>query len=81
VIDAQIRRIDLPNQTVVVAIEEGREVALQFHPDSNIEVYEPASTGTVGGTLADLREGYWVRIAFDERQGGPCHCSSLVCVS
>jgi hypothetical protein len=81
VIEAQIRRIDLPAQTVVVSTEDGREVALHFHPDSNIEVYEPASTGTVGGTLADLREGYWVRVAFDPREGEACHCSSLVCVS
>jgi hypothetical protein len=80
-IDAQIRRIDLATRTVVVATEDGREVPLVFLPDSNIEVYEPSSTGTMGGTLSDLREGYWVRVAFDERDGGACHCSSLVCVS
>jgi len=80
VIDAQIRTIDMATRTVVVRTEEGRDVALHFHDDSNIEVYEPATTGTMGGTLADLREGYWVQVAFDERDGA-CHCSSLVCVS
>lgn len=80
-IDAQIRRIDVPGRTVVVTTEDGRELTLQFHEGSNIEVYEPATTGTMGGTLEDLREGYWVRVAFDQHDGGPCHCSSLVCVS
>ncbi len=80
-IDARISKIDLPTRTVVVTTEDGREVTLGFRDDSNIEVYEPATTGTMGGTLADLREGYWVRVAFDEHAGGACHCSSLVCVS
>jgi hypothetical protein len=81
VIDAQIRRIDPAAQTVTVVTEAGREVTLTFHEHSNVEVYEPATGGTMGGTLADLREGYWVRVAFDERGGEACHCSSLVCVS
>lgn len=80
-IDAQIRKIDVPARTVVVATEDGREVTLHFHDDTNIEVHEPTTMGTMGGTLADLREGYWVQVAFDERAGGLCHCSSLVCVS
>lgn len=80
-IDAQIRRIDVPGRTVVVATEAGREIALHFQPDSNVEVYEPATGGTMGGTLADLREGYWVKVSYDETREGACHCSSLVCVS
>jgi hypothetical protein len=81
VIDAQIRRIDLRARTVLVATDEGREVALHVPAGANVEVYEPATGGTMGGTLGDLREGYWVRVDFDERPGGACHCTSIVCVS
>jgi hypothetical protein len=81
VIDARIRTIDLPGQTVTVTTEDGRDVTLAVHEGSNIEVFEPATMGMMRGTLGDLREGYWVKVAFDERAGGACRCSALVCVS
>jgi len=81
VIDARIRTIDLPRQTLIVSTEDGREVTLAVREDSNIEILEPATLGMMRGALSDLQEGYWVRVAFDEDAGGPCHCSSLVCVS
>lgn len=80
-IDAQIRRIDLERRTVVVATEDGREFTLDIHEDTNVEVREPTTLGTMGGSLADLREGYWVQVAFEEQAGGHCHCSSLVSIS
>lgn len=80
-IDARIRTIDVPGRTVTVTTEDGRDVTLAVHDDANIEVLEPATMGMMRGTLDDLREGYWVQVAFDEHAGGPCHCSALVCVS
>ncbi|MGH7399297.1 MAG: hypothetical protein ACRELW_17365 [Candidatus Rokuibacteriota bacterium] len=80
-IQAQILKLDPANRTAVVATEDGRELTLDFPPDANIEVYEPATIGTMGGTLADLQEGYWVEVELHERGEGVCSCTSLVSVS
>ncbi len=77
----QIRSIDAANHRVVIALEEGREVAVTFTPDANIEVVEPCTLGTMGGTLEDLREGYWVEATLHEQGSHACSCSSLVCLS
>lgn len=77
----QIRSIDPANHRVVIALEEGREVTVTFAPDANIEVVEPCTLGTMGGTLEDLREGYWVEATLHEQGGHACSCSSLVCLS
>jgi len=81
VIDARIRRIDLPRRTITVTTADGRELTLAVDHHANIEVREPTTMGTMAGDLADLREGYWVQVAVEERDGGPCRCPSLVCVS
>jgi len=81
VIHAQIKKVNPAARQAVVATEDGREVTLAFPADANIEVYEPATTGTMGGTLEDLKEGYWVNVEFHENAQGPCHCTSLVCES
>lgn len=77
-IHAQIRKLDPTNRRAVVATDDGRELTLDFPVHANIEVYEPCTTGTMGGTLADLREGYWVNVAIAEPSGGVCCCTSLV---
>jgi hypothetical protein len=78
VIHAQILTLDPANRRAVVATDDGRELTLDFPPDANIEVYEPCTTGTMGGTFADLREGHWVNVAVAEPDGGVCCCTSLV---
>jgi hypothetical protein len=77
----QIRRIDPAQRLAVIALEDGREVTVTFHPDANIEVVEPATLGTMGGTLEDLKVGYWVEAALHEHGGNACSCQSLVCLS
>jgi hypothetical protein len=77
----QIRTIDATSYSAVIALEDGREVAVTFPPGANIEVVEPCTLGTMGGALEDLRVGYWVEATIDERDGHACSCSSLVCIS
>lgn len=80
-IQAQIKKVNPAARQAVVATEDGRELTLTFPENANIEVYEPATTGTMGGTLEDLREGYWVEVEIHEHAQGPCTCTSLICVS
>ena len=77
----QIKKLDIAANEAVIALEDGREVTVAFLPGANIEVHEPATMGTMGGTLADLQVGYWVEAEIHEHAGHACSCSSLVCVS
>jgi hypothetical protein len=77
----QIRQIDAEQRTAVIALEDGREIALSFPPSANIEVLEPTTLGTMGGTLHDLKVGYWVNAAVPAPADGACSCTSLVCLS
>jgi hypothetical protein len=77
----QIREVDVTNRTAVIALEDGREVAVSFPPSANIEVLEPATLGTMGGILDDLKVGYWVNASIHEPANGVCSCNSLVCLS
>lgn len=80
-VHAQIRKLDHANRVAVVATEDGRELTLTFPANANIEVYEPATIGMMGGTLEDLREGYWVDVEISQPTAGSCSCTSLVSVS
>jgi hypothetical protein len=77
----QIRKLDLVADSAVIALEDGREVTVTFPPGANIEVHEPATMGTMGGTLADLQVGYWVDATIHEHADHACSCTSLLCVS
>jgi len=78
----QITHLDPERNLATIAFEDGRKVTVTFPPDANIEVHEPSTMGTMGGTLADLRVGYWVEASIHEHGGdGPCSCSALICVS
>jgi hypothetical protein len=77
----QLRSIDAVARRAVIALEEGREVAVTFPAHANIEVREPATLGTMGGRLEDLRVGYWVEVSLHEAEGHACACTSLVCLS
>jgi hypothetical protein len=77
----QIRQIDTEQRTAVIALEDGREIALSFPPSANIEVLEPTTLGTMGGTLGDLKVGYWVDASIPTPAESACSCSSLVCFS
>jgi hypothetical protein len=79
-VDGQIRQLDPSHRQVVIALDDGREVTVTLAPEANIEVVEPTTLGTMGGTFDDLRVGYWVK-AEVSGQGEACGCSSLVCVS
>jgi hypothetical protein len=80
-VNGQIRQLDPSNRRAVIALENGREVTVTFAPTANIEVLEPATLGTMGGTLEDLRVGYWVEAELHEHGNDSCSCSSLICIS
>lgn len=77
----QILEIDPVENRAVIQFENGRRQAVTFAPHANIEVLEPCTMGTMGGTLDDLRVGYWVEAAVDDRGSQVCACSSLRCLS
>lgn len=80
-VQGQIRQLDPTRRTAVIVFEDGREVSVTFPPKANIEVREPATMGTMGGTIEDLKVGYWVNVEIHEHGSAPCSCSSLVCIS
>ena len=77
----QIRSVDPTKHLAVIALEDGREVAVTFPEHANIEVVEPCTLGTMGGTLEDLKVGYWVEASLDEQGEHGCSCRSLVSLS
>ena len=77
----QILEIDPVKSYAVIQFENGRRQSVTFAADANIEVLEPCTMGTMGGTLADLRVGYWVEAAVDDNGAPVCSCSSLRCLS
>lgn len=77
----QIRKIDPAKSFAVIAFDDGRETEVTFTPDANIEVVEPCTLGTMGGTLQDLKVGYWVEATLHEHGDTACSCSSLLCIS
>jgi hypothetical protein len=82
VIEAQIKKIDLAQRTVVVTTQDKQELTLTFPTGANIEVTEPSTMGTMGGDLEDLREGYFVEVELGAHgSDGQCACASLVCIS
>jgi len=80
-VQGQIRHLDPAKRLAVIGLDDGREVSVTFPPKANIEVREPSTMGTMGGTLEDLQVGYWVNVEIHEHGNGPCSCSSLVCIS
>jgi hypothetical protein len=80
-VNGQIRQVDPARRHVLITVEDGRDLTLALPPDANIEVVEPTTLGTMGGSLEDLKVGYWVRAEFHEPDGEACACTSLVCVS
>jgi hypothetical protein len=77
----QIRQLDPVKRQALIALEDGRQVTVAFPAGANIEVREPTTMGTMGGTLDDLQTGYWVDVDLHEQAGAACACSSLVCIS
>jgi predicted DNA-binding protein with PD1-like motif len=80
-VQGQIRHLDPAGRLAVIALDDGREVTATFPTEANIEVLEPATMGTMGGTLEDLQVGYWVGVELHEHGNAACSCSSLVCIS
>lgn len=78
---AQIKKIDAPTRTLLIALEDGREVSITLPLDANIEVSEPCTLGTMGGTLEDLKAGHWIEAAIAETAASSCACRSLICIS
>lgn len=81
-IEAQIKKIDLSQRTVTVLTQDKQELTLTFSKGANIEVTEPATMGTMGGDLEDLKEGYFVELELGAHDSaGRCVCASLLCIS
>lgn len=77
----QIRKIDPAKNLAVIVFDDGRETEVTLTQDANIEVVEPCTLGTMGGTLEDLKVGYWVEATLQEHGASSCSCSSLLCIS
>ena len=80
-VQGQIRHLDPATRLAVIAFDDGRQVEATFPPGANIEVLEPSTMGTMGGTFEDLKVGYWVQAELHEHAQGACSCHSLVCLS
>lgn len=81
-VEATIRSIDHNERRVVVEMDDGKRVTLQFGVSSHIEVTEPCSGGTQGGTLQDLGVGYIVQV--DYHEDATCNgmrCTNLISIS
>jgi hypothetical protein len=82
VIEAQIKKIDVVQRTVVIITPNNEEMTLTFPSGANIEVTEPTTMGTMGGDLEDLKEGYFVEVELGPHgSDGKCACKSLVSIS
>lgn len=75
-----VKAIDPAKGIAVILTAQGGELTVEFGPHTNIEVGEPAVGGMRTGTLDDLKAGYQVELALDEKDGH-CHCTSLTCLS
>lgn len=80
-VEGTIKRLDLTSRTALVALSDGKELAVTFPEHANIEVAEPETMGTMGGTIEDLREGFIVELDLQHHADGSCTCVSAVCVS
>lgn len=82
VIEARVKLINLTERTAIVTTQDNRDITLTFAEGANIEVREPTTMGTMGGTLEDLHEGYFVEVELGlDHADGKCACASLICVS
>lgn len=81
-IEGRVKEIDLARRTAVITTQENQDLVLTFPEGMAIEVAEPETMGTMGGDLADLREGYYVEVEVGSKaENGTCACVSLLCVS
>lgn len=81
-IEGRIKTLDVAHRTAVITTQDNQEIALTFPEGANIEVHEPATMGTMGGDLEDLKEGYFVEVELGAHDAeGKCACASLICVS
>lgn len=81
-IHGQIIHIDVESSSATIRTEAGEEHLVRFTQDTDIEVAEPCTLGTMGGTVADLTVGYYVKVALDDHNpDGSRNCSSLVSIS
>lgn len=81
-IEGRIKTLDVAHRTAVITTQDNQEIALTFPEGANIEVHEPATMGTMGGDLEDLKEGYFVEVELGAHDAdGRCACASLICVS
>ncbi|MGH7773139.1 MAG: hypothetical protein ACREQA_13010 [Candidatus Binatia bacterium] len=81
-IEGRIKKIDPAHRTAVITTQDNQEITLTFPEGANIEVLEPATMGTMGGELEDLKEGYFVEVELGAHDAdGRCMCASLISVS
>jgi len=81
-IEGRIKKLDVAHRTAVITTQDGQDLTITFPNGANIEVHEPATMGTMGGDLEDLREGYYVEVELSAHDAeGKCACTSLICIS
>ncbi|MFQ5830282.1 MAG: hypothetical protein ACE5JD_14160 [Candidatus Methylomirabilia bacterium] len=80
-VEGTIKKLDLSSRSAVVELSDGKELSVKFPERVNIEVAEPETMGTMGGSLEDLQEGFLVELELEHHSDGSCSCASLVCVS
>jgi hypothetical protein len=81
-IEGTVRTINHVERTAIIDTRDGRELSVHFPRNAHIEVTEPCSGGTQGGTLEDIGPGYLVQVDVHEHgSGAPCHCIDLISIS
>ena len=81
-LEGKIRKLDLVERTLVLETHDGRHLTAHVPEHANIEVSEPNTMGTTGGTLEDLGVGFLVQLDVHEAQGDhPCSCFKVLSIS
>ena len=81
-LEGKIRKLDVAERLLVVETHDGRQVTAKVPEHANIEVSEPNTMGTMGGTLEDLDVGYLVQLdVHDATDDHPCTCFKILSVS
>ena len=81
-LEGRISKLDLARRSVVIVAMDGREYTVSIPVDANIEVSEPETVGTMGGTIEELEVGFHVAFeAKDHQPDGSCTCTTIECIS
>jgi hypothetical protein len=79
-VEAVVKTIDLEKGSLVVQTEDGKEISLHVHEDTDISVMELETAGEEDATLAEIEAGFIVEVEYTEGENG-CHCHAVTSIS